>query len=905
MDTDFFQISPVSIAPLAELMFSMVITFYFFSIREKTVDTWLVTVHSCITTCMFAANFFTTATVQSAVGPGIEKLQYIFVASLSLFNVLFAYLFGNNPFKKEMVGSFTVLLLLFGTALYVDRIAFPYALPAYVLASFIIISVFARKAVLAHKGAKTEHSPNRESRAYRGFALCFLFYFLINLIGNLGVAGIIPPWWMLLVQLFIYAYLFTFFISYLNYTRASVSFITKLEGVLLYINLMVLGALGLLMYGVEMPDKSGRHALNILAALIPLTTLGIVIFVPFFFRSNLLRPLRSILEGVKRVDAGDLSFHVTVTTNDEIGTLTESFNRMTNSLRVYASQMESLVAARTAQLNARQKELENTLKELEDTQHELQKATAQKNRFFDNITHEFKTPLTLILAPLENLSTSPLLADEVGLQALHMIERNAKHLLSLVNQLLDLSKIESGDLVIRETPGVISAVTAMVVEDFQAFAAQKEILIKYENLIPEGPVLFDHERWVQIAGNLLSNAIKFCPNGGMVSVNTFLSAGTQAVLSVSDTGIGIPENEIGKIFDRFYQSDTSRAGNYPGTGLGLALVKELCNLMHGKIEVQSVPGKRTAFTVHIPVRIPSQNPIRVLNPENLTMHQVRPEPFFSDNISPAGKGLPDGKPHNKNLPLLLIVEDNEELLEFLRALFIGQYNVITAVNGKDGLLIASKELPDVVISDVMMPEVDGFGFLKALKEDIRTSHIGVILLTAKSNDKSRIEGFMSGADQYLEKPFFPTELKLRLRNLLKTQERIRQNFKLHFAEENIPIPETGPASSFVKKLFDLVENHLDSSQLNPEMLAAEMAVSVRTLTRKLSTLTGLAPAGFIRDYRLKKAAELLKSGKAVAEVAYSTGFENPSYFATAFKAHFHCTPTAYQRQQTGTTNHVP
>lgn len=697
---------------------------------------------------------------------------------------------------------------------------------------------------------------------------------------------------VLLVQVFIYAYLFSFLISYLNYSSAPVSFVIRLEGVLLYINLMVLGALGLLLYGVDMPDESGRRALKMLAVLIPVTTLGIIIFVPLFFRRNLLKPLRLVLDGMKRVDAGDLSKDVLVTTNDEIGALTESFNRMTGSLRVYTSQMESLVSERTADLHSRQKKLEGALKELEETQYQLKKATEQKNRFFDNITHELKTPLTLILAPVENLSASSSLSGEADRKAIRLIDRNAKHLLSLVNQLLDLSKIESGELVIRETPGIISAVTGTVVNDFRMLASQKGVTIRYENLVPDGSVLFDQERWEQIAGNLLSNAIKFCADGGIVSVITHLSEDAQAVLTVSDTGIGIPENEIKNIFDRFYQADASQGANHTGTGLGLALVRELCHLMHGTIEVQSQLGKGSLFTVRIPVRIPAQCPVRVLNPESNYIQKADNGFNTEKSITPDAENLrKKNRPENKS-PLLLIVEDNKELLDFLCMLFAGQYRVLTAMNGKEGLLLAGKELPDVVISDIMMPEMDGFGFLKALKEDIRTSHIGVILLTAKSNDKSRIEGFISGADQYLYKPFYPAELKLRLRNLLLSQERTRQHFKRHFIESDQP----AASDPFVKKLFELIEANLDNHLLSPEMLASEMAMSVRTLTRKLTSLTGLAPAALVRDYRLKKACAMLLSGKTVSEAAYTTGFENPSYFSTAFKAHFHQTPKEFQRK---------
>ncbi|MCD8539649.1 MAG: helix-turn-helix domain-containing protein [Leadbetterella sp.] len=384
--------------------------------------------------------------------------------------------------------------------------------------------------------------------------------------------------------------------------------------------------------------------------------------------------------------------------------------------------------------------------------------------------------------------------------------------------------------------------------------------------------------------------MKFCREGGVVNVSTHLSEDMQAVLTVSDTGIGIPENELEYIFDRFYQAENSQAENPGGTGLGLALVKELCHLMHGKIEVCSHPGKGTTFTVQIPVSVPSSCPVKVMPADAV----IRPEPpeYFPGTGQETLEEYPENRQQNQ-LPLLLIVEDNRELLDFLSMMFTGQYRVLTASNGKAGWQTAEKELPDVVISDVMMPELDGFGFLKMLKENLSTSHIGVILLTAKTDDRSRIEGFISGADQYLYKPFYPAELKLRVRNLLNIQEKTRQHFKRYLSEDRVPLPAI--SDLFVQKIFDLIEQNLDNPQLYTEMLASEMAMSVRTLTRKISLLTGLTPAALIRNYRLKKAAALLLSGKTVADAAYDTGFENPSYFSTAFKAYFHRTPKEYRR----------
>jgi len=506
-----------------------------------------------------------------------------------------------------------------------------------------------------------------------------------------------------------------------------------------------------------------------------------------------------------------------------------------------------------------------------------------KNRFFSNITHELRTPLTLILTPLEKLKQenkySP--ADQ---RILSNAYKNAGQLLRLINQLLDISKIESGQMKVNATVGELSEFVERCCQQFSLQAKEKNIQLYFTIKDVRGHYLFDEEKWEKIIFNLLGNAIKFTPENGRVTVELIDKKGT-AQLTVSDTGPGIHEEDFPKIFDRFYMADDSATRKQGGTGIGLALVKELVELMKGKIGVKSVYGQGSTFIVEVPVeKTADSTGIQTKPAERIIASNE-----MKDEIT---------REEKKEGPLVLVVEDNDELRSFLVESLSSEWKVLQAANGKLGWEIILNELPDLVISDVMMPEMDGFELCQLVKDDMRTGHISFILLTAKAAHESRLTGLKKGADAYLSKPFHFDELEQRLQNLVQQQERIRK----HLQNELLPkaplrkLPHVNDL--FIQELYKQLDERLDDPNMSVEALAQAMAMSQRTLNRKLKAILNVSPVEFIRQFRLQKAAILLSSGHGVADAAYTVGFETASYFTQCFKEQFGKTPTEFASQKT-------
>ncbi|GAB3896220.1 hypothetical protein GCM10028803_13570 [Larkinella knui] len=519
-----------------------------------------------------------------------------------------------------------------------------------------------------------------------------------------------------------------------------------------------------------------------------------------------------------------------------------------------------------------------------------------KNRFFANITHEFRTPLTLIISPIEQLvrttADSPTIERSVINNTLATIHRNARQLLQLINQLLDLSKLESGSLKVRESQGDAVQFMNDLVNSFRITAEMKGIQLTYQpGQLPE-QLLFDDDKWGKIGSNLLSNALKYTPSGGSVRVDlvteSFGTAGQMLLrLSVSDTGTGIAADQIPHIFDRFYQVDDSRTRPYEGTGIGLALVKELTDLLKGRISLESEVGKGTTITVACPVRQPyADHPkLQASLPDLLWPEtpQTLPAPWSDPKSTAHG-----------NLPVLLLVEDNDDLRQLIANGLAATYRILTAANGQEGWEICQSELPDLVVSDIMMPVLDGYQLCRLIKQTPRTNHIAVILLTAKTASESKLEGLSAGANDYLTKPFSQRELHLRVTNLLHYQLALRTFYNLQFSKpDSLQLPAY--QNAFLNQLYQALEKHLDDAKFSVDDLAVEVAMSSRTLNRKLTAMLGMSVSEFIRTYRLRKAADLLKAGYPVSETAYKVGFESPSYFGQCFKELFTLSPSDYIR----------
>jgi len=502
-----------------------------------------------------------------------------------------------------------------------------------------------------------------------------------------------------------------------------------------------------------------------------------------------------------------------------------------------------------------------------------------KDRFFSNITHEFRTPLSLIIAPVEKLYNDPAVTESTR-KVLNSVNRNATQLLSLINQLLDLSKIEADKMTVNPSSGELTGFAQRCIEPFKSIASEKNMTLKLFTKGLQGHFLFDHEKLEKILFNLLSNAIKFTQSGEIsvtmerIEQNKYRESIVR--ITIRDTGIGISKENLSKVFDRFYQEDNGATRNYAGTGIGLSLVKELTELMRGSIAVESKLGKGTIFSIQLPIQGIIQETVPVND------WPTRPTEVAKPHFNVTG-----------DRHLVLIAEDNAELNSFLVESLSEKWRVISVADGMEAWDQILKELPDIVVSDVMMPGCDGFELCRLVKTDNRTAHIGFIMLTAKAAHSSKMEGFEVGADEYLTKPFHVDELEARVRNLFRMQESIREHLKKE-ALPSQPLPVLPHVNNvFIQQLYNLMDEKLDDPQLDVEFLSRAMAMSRSTLNRKLNSLLGVAANEMIRRYRLQKAAALLAAGHDVAETAYSVGFNTPSYFSESFKQQYGKSPSDF------------
>jgi signal transduction histidine kinase/ligand-binding sensor domain-containing protein/CheY-like chemotaxis protein len=520
-----------------------------------------------------------------------------------------------------------------------------------------------------------------------------------------------------------------------------------------------------------------------------------------------------------------------------------------------------------------------------------------KSRFFANISHEFRTPLTLILGPVKRMrdaSEDQQTRDELGL-----VHRNATRLLELVNQLLDLSRLESGAMKLRAAPENIVPLLKGLLLSFCSYAERKKISMAFTSSAEDIVVYVDREKLQKIITNILSNALKFTPEGGRVEIAVAQDS-QNVIVRINDTGIGIPVQNIPRIFDRFYQVDGSHTREQEGTGIGLSLTRELVELHKGTISVESEEGKGTTFTLCLPMGMAHLTEEEVCEPEDTEGKEDGNVEALStlsgdkEGILPAENARGAFKEPTK--PVLLIVEDNSEVRQYIRHDLEREYNILEASDGADGWLKSFEEMPDIIVSDVMMPKLDGFALCAKLKGDERTSHIPVVLLTAKASSQDKIEGFETGADDYIMKPFEPAELQARLRNLLDQRTRLHEYFKRHGLFELQEQKITPVDQKFLQNTAAAITEHISDPVFGVESLAAGLAVSRSLLLKKLEALTGETPSELIKRTRLNEAAKLIeKEFGNITEIAFEVGFNNPSYFAECFRKQFGCPPSRYNR----------
>jgi len=525
----------------------------------------------------------------------------------------------------------------------------------------------------------------------------------------------------------------------------------------------------------------------------------------------------------------------------------------------------------------------------------LHELDMMKLRFYTNISHEIRTPLTLILGPLEKLRNNMIPAIDIK-GHVEVMFRNANQLHQLINQLLDFRKLETGNLKLVLTRGDLVSYISGIVDSFGTLAGEKEIDLKFNSLKKAIITNFDADKVAKIMNNLLSNAFKFTEKGGKISVNLSLifdedenETGVETPekrvveISVKDSGIGISESNLEKIFTRFFQ--VGQEGNQTGTGIGLALTKELVKLHKGKIFVWSKPGKGSKFTVQIPYD-------DVLYSEQSRQTQ-------SSNTNLINKEIPiNEEPLNEQMmatqKIMLLVDDNADVRYFIKSHFSSVYKVLEAENGVEGFKIGLESIPDIIISDVMMPDMDGFEFCRKIRKDERTSHIPIILLTALGSRDHEIEGLSYGADDYITKPFDLVIMQTKVENILSVRQSLKQKYTGEMLLQPRNIVLNSPDERFLQKAIEVIEDNISDSDLDIERFAVKIGVSRMQLYRKLNALTEMTVKEFIRNIRLKRAAQMLVQKKLnISEVAYAVGFKDLSHFRKCFKQEFGMSASEY------------
>ncbi len=542
------------------------------------------------------------------------------------------------------------------------------------------------------------------------------------------------------------------------------------------------------------------------------------------------------------------------------------------------------------EVKKRTKKIEEDKAVIEAQAEELKVLDKAKTRFFSNITHEFRTPLTLVIGPLEQiLNEQP--PPTIFKRRMKGILKNARHLLTLINQLLDLSKIESGRMQTEVTRGDIVAYTQELVSRFQVLAQKKTQQLNFITPLESWETHFDKDKWDKILYNLLSNAIKFTAvdQNIQVSLVKLQKKGQDFIrLDVRDAGMGIEKEHLSQIFNRFYQVDGSSTRSVGGTGIGLALVKELVELQGGEIWVSSEVGKGTSFELYLPV----------LEAEKVSPLVHEPSPEISlPSLQQEEKSpviAPVTATNEQSKLELLIVEDNEEMRDYIRyCLDASKYNITEAANGEEGIKKAQTLIPDLIISDVMMPKKNGFEVTSAIRNNISTSHIPLILLTARASLESRLEGLKRGADAYLTKPFSPKELAVRIQKLID----LRRSLQLRYQNDVQPDQneQFQQEDEFISQLRSYILEHLDESDLNGDSIGKHFGMSRVHLYRKLNALTNQSISVFVRSVRLSKAMEFIREGTLnMSEIAYETGFSSIQHFSRTFKKAYGQAPSEFK-----------
>ncbi len=552
------------------------------------------------------------------------------------------------------------------------------------------------------------------------------------------------------------------------------------------------------------------------------------------------------------------------------------------------------------------------MKLLKDEEYEairLKESQELKNQLYANVTHEFRTPLTVIQGMAQQIESNLKFQEGSKVQqAVQLIKSNGKRLLDLVNTILDLAKLESGKMKLVLTKGDLIGFLRYTVLSFENYADSKKIYLQFLTELDALEMEFDKDKLQQIISNLISNAIKFTPGGGKIFFTVKKAEKNHrnyVQFEVRDTGEGIPQSEIGNIFNRFFQAEGSKH-KLQGSGIGLALVKELVELMEGQISVESDPGSGTAFRIELPVQLKQLHAI-ASHDETSEINNFNSDEFVDQSMGDDEMVLIKSKQNLttkyevdesilfQEKPLLLIVDDNKDIIYYLQTLLENQYVIETAYNGKDGISLALEIIPDIIISDVLMPEKDGYELCEILKSDERTSHIPIVLLTAKADTASRVTGLKKAADAYLTKPFDEEELKVQLKNLLQIRKALQEHYQLAEIKSDSGSSENKIEDSFLLKLNAIIQDKMEDEDFGILQLCRAMQMSRTQLHRKITALTGKSTSIYLRFLRLQKAKQLLNNTQLnISEVAFAVGFSDPNYFTRTFVEEFGTTPSAFR-----------
>lgn len=517
--------------------------------------------------------------------------------------------------------------------------------------------------------------------------------------------------------------------------------------------------------------------------------------------------------------------------------------------------------------------------------------TEMKLRFFTNITHEFRTPLTLILGPLEQVMNKINPQEEVGRQ-LGLINRNAQRLLNLVNQILTFRRLATDHEPLQVSECLVHDFMFDIYESFQGVAELRGIDYRFINDAGDLSMWCDESKLEKVFFNLLSNAFKFTPDGGKITVRVERLGEDKVRIGIKDTGVGIPKELRSEVFKRFYEKSSGKTSHIKSSGIGLAVSRKMVELHGGNIEIADMVPPGTMLLVDLPLGhghfVAGVTEISTSPAAEIGMPSFVEEEVMGIATTPGEQaGL-----------TILVVDDNEEIRSYVASIFASDFHVLEAATGKEGLEVARHSLPAIVISDVMMPEMDGMAFCHALKNDIEISHIPVVLLTARSGQPFRIEGLSTGADDYVTKPFNPQELKLRVANILSNRQRFKDSFGTTFKVEPSRLEVTSIDEEFLLKVLSIAEQNVHDPNYKVEDFARELAVSRTLMFNKLKALTGETPSKFLKIFRMKRAAQLLiDSDYRVGKVASMVGFRDDRYFSECFKKQFGVAPGLYRKEQ--------